>query len=195
MSVDYFSHYKSFPRSILGPPSRGRFTYYGYQLHPKNYPLLFHAFSGNNLNIRFNNNGKLLSQLDYAGRTLWVDDFSYIPAGDSIYIPPGFCMILAQVAPDHSTTWLTYGTSRGIVYRFANNPNHSYHYFFIIFRWCHFTPYPRLYLYNLNYTNNMINQHYPHRSRSHVLQTRKSKSLKVKNILSVFSSKIDFPYY
>lgn len=195
MPVDYFSHYTSFPRSILGPPPRGPFTYYGYRLSPKNYPDLFHVFSGNNLNIRFNNHGSLFCKLDYMGRTIYADDFSYIPAGDSIYIPPGFAMILAQVAPDLSTSWLTYGTSTGHVYRVANNPNHSYHYFFIVIRWVSLPPYPRLHLYNLNYTNNMINQHYPHRSRSAVLQTRKQKSLKVKNMLNVFQSKLDFPYY
>lgn len=166
---------------------------WGYRLHHRTIPTLYRVFHPYNTNYQRNFHSELLDSIEYCGRTLYADDFSFIAQGTPIHIPPGFALILACVSPNHYTIWVTVGATNLRRYKIPTFTT-PVRCFFIVIRW-NSSSSARVRLQNRAYIDNMLNHHFPHRTRSEVRASRKKRSLRITNQLKFKFGTVNFSYY
>lgn len=186
----YLQYYYPLPRNFFAPGSTtGYFTTAGYPLRHNQYLPLHQRRQ--DINITRLTDHKYLNEIHY-GRDIDVEDFSECPPGSHLDIPGGFALLLSCVDSNRSTMYMSVGAIHDRSFTVPHN--RTFHYFFLIFRW---NPYgsEKIRFFNINYVDNMINHHFPHRTRSYVRRSKRNNSLKVGVRVHVKSSLPYFPYY
>lgn len=187
-------YYSGYTRTFLSPDGRS-IPLDGSIAFPRSNNTTVQHYHYIDNNISYHYTPSHIVRMGFGQYDFMVEEMYHCPPSATLYIPSHHVLILVCIDPrSYDTaiiTWRPHGSKSLRV------PSRNLYYFYaVLFAGSSRSDGYRLRLFNSSYVENMLNQHYPHKSRSRVRATARAMSLPVSSRLRQFAlDGYRFAYY